>query len=212
MTALKEINTTLKKHIPLNLFFIELLIVMMFFAVSGGVIMNLFGSADVRSRTNRITEQAMLKVQSISEAYAFCGDLEEAADTVFGHSACVECTKKTDIEDEEGNTLKELTLNGFTVTYDENMYPLVTSDGRRDYGVVEIRIFERRDEAEFGSLNKIEITAMLLTGRGGADVFYEGVSSAYIPDYEAAARAEAKAAKAAAEAAEAAGAEGGAEV
>ena len=89
MKTLKGFNTV-RKRLPFNLFFIELLIVLLFFAVSGGVIMNLFASADLVSRKNRASEQLMLRVQAVSEMYAAKGDMYEAADAVFGRGGCVE--------------------------------------------------------------------------------------------------------------------------
>ena len=188
MTALKEFNTV-KKRMPLNLFFIELLVVLLFFALSGGVIMNLFASADLKARINKLTEQAMLRVQSVSEMYALCGDMDKTVDEVFGSAACTAFTK-TLTEDENGEpTEQEIVLRGYTVTFDENMYPLVTPDGKRDFGAVELILLETGEEMNGGILHKLEIEAVTLFGSKGAEIFYKGVSTAYIPDYEAAARA-----------------------
>lgn len=185
MTTLKDSNT-IKKRLPFNLFFIELIIVLLFFAVSGGVIMNLFASADIASRKNRAGEQVMLRVQSMSEMYAVKGDLYSAADAVFGKNICSECQKTVDTDDsEEGNSEGKL-IDGLSVTFDENMMPLVTPDGKRDFGVIELRMFETRDETPGGSLRKLDLTAILLYSNQGAEILYEGVSTVYVPDYDAA--------------------------
>ena len=188
MTALNE-NNTVKKRMPLNLFFIELLVVLLFFAVSGGVIMNLFASSDVRARLNKLTEQTMLSVQSVSETYAVCGDMDRTVDKIFGSAACVGFTKTLN-EDDSGEPIEERVIKGYTITMDENLYPLVTPDGIRDYGAVELVLEETGEEMSGGTLHKLDIKAVILYGSKGADIFYEGVSTVYIPDYEAAAAAE----------------------
>lgn len=184
MTTLKGFNT-IKKRLPFNLFFIELLIVLMFFSVSGAVIMNLFASADIVSRKNRTAEQLMLRVQSVSEMYAAKGDMYEAADAVFGRGACVECTKTVEPDDIEAEDAETKVLNGLSVIYDENLMPLVTPEGRRDYGVIELIMFESRDKMPGGDLRKLEITAMVVYKDYGTDVLYEVASTKYVPDYEA---------------------------
>ena len=183
MKTLKGFNTV-RKRLPFNLFFIELLIVLLFFAVSGGVIMNLFASADLVSRKNRASEQLMLRVQAVSEMYAAKGDMYEAADAVFGRGVCVEYTKTAEPDDPGSEDAEAKVLDGLIVTYDENMMPLVTPDGRRDYGMIELIMYESRDDTPGGSLRKLEIVAIFLYSNQGAEMLYEGVSTAYIPDYE----------------------------
>ncbi|MBR1832530.1 MAG: hypothetical protein IJ784_08870 [Ruminiclostridium sp.] len=149
MTTLKGFNT-IKKRLPFNLFFIELLIVLMFFSVSGAVIMNLFASADIVSRKNRASEQLMLRVQAVSEMYAAKGDMYEAADAVFGRGACVECTKTVEPDDIEAEDAETKVLNGLSVIYDENLMPLVTPEGRRDYGVIELIMLSQEIKCRAG--------------------------------------------------------------
>ena len=185
VTALNG-NNTVKRRMPHNLFFIELLVVLLFFAVSGGVVMNLFASADVRARRNKLTEQTMLRVQSVSELYAVCGDMDKTVDRIFGMAACVPFTQTQTVEE----TGEQKSSRGYTITFNDDMYPLVTPDGIRDYGAVELLLLETEEDMNGGTFHKLEIEAVTLFSNDGAELFYEGVSTAYIPDYEAAAAAE----------------------
>ncbi len=73
MRDLKAIKTVQPKK-PSNLFLVEMIIAMLFFSVSGAVILNVFAAAD----------SAMLCAQSCAEVYSLKGSAEEMAETVFG--------------------------------------------------------------------------------------------------------------------------------
>lgn len=83
MNTLKIVGT---KRRPINLFFTELIIALLFFSISGAVILNVFASADRRSRMNAEKENAIICAQSIAETYSEIGDPEEALKTVFSQS------------------------------------------------------------------------------------------------------------------------------
>lgn len=80
MNTLKPV---VSKRRPINLFFTELIIALLFFSISGAVILNVFASAEKRSQTNAEKENAMICAQSIAEAYSELGDANAALKTVF---------------------------------------------------------------------------------------------------------------------------------
>lgn len=61
-----------------------MLIAMLFFSVSGAVILNVFAAADGKMRRSAAGDSAMLCAQSCAEAYSVTGNAEETARTVFG--------------------------------------------------------------------------------------------------------------------------------
>lgn len=69
---------------PANLFFIELIIVLLFFSFSAAVILQIFAAADHRQDMSDVTERAVICSQSVAEAFSVTGDFSEAADIVFG--------------------------------------------------------------------------------------------------------------------------------
>lgn len=69
---------------PANLFFIELIIVLLFFSFSAAVILQIFAAADERQDNSDIVEKAVICSQSLAEAFSVTGDLSEATEIVFG--------------------------------------------------------------------------------------------------------------------------------
>ncbi len=69
---------------PANLFFIELIIVLLFFSFSVAVILQIFAAADHRQDMSDITEGAVICSQSVAEVFSVKGSLAETADIVFG--------------------------------------------------------------------------------------------------------------------------------
>ncbi len=69
---------------PANLFFIELLMVLLFFSFSSAVILNIFAMADHRQKISDLTEKAVICAQSVAEAFSVSGNLSETAGLVFG--------------------------------------------------------------------------------------------------------------------------------
>lgn len=83
MIRLERIKS--KAHIrPANLFFIELLIVLLFFSFSVAVILQIFASADHKQELSDLTEGSVICAQSAAEAFSVSGDLSETAELVFG--------------------------------------------------------------------------------------------------------------------------------
>lgn len=71
---------------PINLFFIEIIISLLVFSVSGAVILKVFATADAKSRKSAMLENVVIMAQSIAEVYSQCADASEAVGTVLGTS------------------------------------------------------------------------------------------------------------------------------
>ena len=69
-----------------RLFLIEMILTLLFFCISGAVIMTVFASAAGRMQKNDLTDNAVLCAQSCAEVYSVTGSVEEMAMTVFGSS------------------------------------------------------------------------------------------------------------------------------
>lgn len=68
---------------PANLFFVELIIVLLFFSFSAAVILRIFAAADSRQKLSDITEKAVICSQSVAEAFSVSGNLSDTLDIVF---------------------------------------------------------------------------------------------------------------------------------
>lgn len=69
---------------PQNLFFVELIMALLFFALSSAVILQVFAAAHTRQQQSTLTERAVICGQSIAEAYSVSGETELAMFAVFG--------------------------------------------------------------------------------------------------------------------------------
>lgn len=72
------------KRRPLNLFFAEMIIALLFFSISGAVILKVFSSADMKSRESARLERVIVFAQSFAEAYSESGSVGESARLVLG--------------------------------------------------------------------------------------------------------------------------------
>ncbi len=68
---------------PANLFFLELIIVLLFFSFSAAVILRIFAAADSRQKMSDITEKSVICSQSIAEAFSVSGNLSDTLSIVF---------------------------------------------------------------------------------------------------------------------------------
>ncbi|MDE7363130.1 MAG: hypothetical protein K2N38_14500 [Oscillospiraceae bacterium] len=87
MSALKAFSGG--KRRPINLFFTEMIIVLLFFSISGAVILKVFASAELKSLQSARLERVMITAQSIAEAYSESGDLTSAAKLVLGDDVVI---------------------------------------------------------------------------------------------------------------------------
>ena len=67
-----------------NLFYIELIIALMFFALASAAILNVFFAADKRQKLSTMTERSVICAQSLAEAYSVSGDIQFALENTFG--------------------------------------------------------------------------------------------------------------------------------
>lgn len=70
-----------------NLFFVELIMALLFFLISGAVIVRVFAAADNKAKTAAAAESAMLCAQSAAEYYSVTADAYGALCAVFGEGA-----------------------------------------------------------------------------------------------------------------------------
>lgn len=66
------------KRKPMNLFFIEIIIALLFFSISGAVIMKVFAAADAKTRKSELLEEVVITAQSIAEIFSTDGDAYSA--------------------------------------------------------------------------------------------------------------------------------------
>lgn len=104
-------------HRPINVFFVEVIIALLFFSISGAVILKIFAVADHRSRKSASLEKVILTAQSISEVYSSTGDLKKSMETVFGGSY---------------NTYDTILLNSDCQLDDNGKITLVTAQSRTE--------------------------------------------------------------------------------
>ncbi|MGN0679480.1 MAG: hypothetical protein ACI4JS_07450 [Oscillospiraceae bacterium] len=64
------------------MFLIEMIIALLFFCVSGAVILKVFAGADRKSHASARLERVVVLAQSIAEAYSVYGDAEKVAECV----------------------------------------------------------------------------------------------------------------------------------
>ena len=74
------------KRKPMNLFFIEIIIALLFFSISGAVIMRVFAAADAKTRKSELLEEVVITAQSIAELYSCDGDADNAVKEAVGIS------------------------------------------------------------------------------------------------------------------------------
>ncbi len=82
MSALKAFGGG--KRRPINLFFAEIIIALLFFSISGAVIIKVFATADMKSQQSARLERVIILAQSIAEAYSDSGNFSRAAELAFG--------------------------------------------------------------------------------------------------------------------------------
>ncbi len=115
---------------PANLFFIELLIVLVFFGFSSAVILQLFASADNRQRNSDLTEKTLICAQSVAEAFSVSGSLSDTVKLVFGEDNSY-----------TGNAV---------LTLDDDMKAV-------DSGAIILELTERNDSNEAGRLSYLDM-------------------------------------------------------
>lgn len=75
------------KAVRFNLFFLEMIIVLMFFSLAAAIILNSFAASDRLAKSSRRTESMAFCAQSAAEIFSETGDLETVAKTLFGENS-----------------------------------------------------------------------------------------------------------------------------
>lgn len=104
---------------PLNLFFIEMIIALLFFSISGAVILSVFAGADRKSRESETLERVIVFSQSIAEVYSENGNAEETIRLVTSECGSLD-ESITLSSSEEKIDSSAGTLSRLTVTFTEN--------------------------------------------------------------------------------------------
>lgn len=149
---MKLLKNVTNKHLPVNLFFTEIILALLFFSISAAVILKIFATADRRSRLSSEKENAMICAQSIAEAYSQSGNVGEALKTVFSESA--------DIGENGGK---------YTLSLDKLCKPSIDGD-------VLMEASEEREKTDAGELARLTITFGT-----EKEELYSLACSAYIP-------------------------------
>lgn len=131
MNTLKTVST---KRRPINLFFTELIIALLFFSISGVVILRVFAAADKRSQQNARKERAIICAQSIAEVYSELGNAEAALKAVFPESVRLDETP-----------------DGFSIKLDGSYRPAID-------GEVILNASEQREKTASGELSRLTVS------------------------------------------------------
>lgn len=100
MIALKTFGSG--KRRPINLFFTEIIIALLFFSISGAVILQVFARADMKSRQSAELERVILFAQTFAEAYSQSGDFGKTAELVLGTSGSYDDPSELELSLEGG--------------------------------------------------------------------------------------------------------------
>ncbi len=137
---------------PANLFFIELIVILLFFSFSSAVILGIFAAADHRQKHSDLVERTIIFSQSIAEAFAVTGDFSEVTEIVFGTDAVVS----------DGH-MAEIRLN-------DNMVPC-------EDGEIILSMLQNSIETEAGRLSSLEFEFRTNKGK----LFSPIICEAYFP-------------------------------
>lgn len=147
------LKNNISKRRPVNLFYLELIISLLFFIISGAVILKVFAAADNNSRLSYEKENAIVCAQSIAEVYSETGNAVETLSTVVGDNVVI-C---------EGEDKYMLTL-------DDKFHS--ADDGR-----IILRATEEREKKVSGNLSHLSISFV-----SDNTELFSFVCSAYISD------------------------------
>lgn len=111
-----KMNKSTKR--PLNLFFIEVIIALLFFSISGAVILTVFAGADKKSRQSEVLESVIIRAQSIAEVYSLSGNSEEAIEFVTRECGALDDNIRLS-KSEEKTEKSEGTFSRLTLTFSD---------------------------------------------------------------------------------------------
>lgn len=94
------------KAVRFNLFFLEMIIVLLFFSIAAAVILNVFAASDRLAKKSKLTESMTFCAQSLAEIYSETGNLPQTVDELFGENTSeILC-----LDMEDGTHLSEISL------------------------------------------------------------------------------------------------------
>ncbi len=140
-----------------NSFFIEIIIVILFFSVSSAVIAEVFAKAYIEKNLNKMTSSAIITAESISEVYSTNGNLNQTIEQVFSK----DCASSS------------ITANNYKIKLDKDL----KWNGKSDDII--LNVSEAKKPNPQGMLSYLDIEFI-----SRDKVIYELSSSAYIPDKE----------------------------
>ncbi len=151
MSLLKTVKK--RESRPASLFFAEMVISLLFFSISGAVILRVFAAADMRSRESLLTEKAAIIAQSCAEIYSVKKDA------------------KTALEQAAGGQCEDAGEGRYTVSFtgNDSALPGVTLYAK-----------ETRTEYPAGTLCDLTLTFSIPEGDGQSE-FFELSCAAYLP-------------------------------
>lgn len=144
----------------LNLFFVEMIIVLMFFSIASAVILNAFAASGRLSRESGRLERMSFCAQSAAEIFSETGSLSETAEKLFG----------AEIGSEFPYTEEHIMIE---IPLDESCaYSLESSS---------VRMYMTVSEREYEGLYQLYIKFI---DNDSSQLLYEFLSGAYIPEKE----------------------------
>lgn len=125
----------------LNLFFMEMIIVLFFFSIASAVILNAFAASDRLSRESRRLERMTFCAQSAAEIFSETGSLPETLEKLFGSNSYD--ISSADLEDGVYFSEVKVPLTEECAYNPENaeLYMLVSVYSEEPGGLSEMEIF-----------------------------------------------------------------------
>ena len=151
------------KAVRFNLFFLEMIIVLLFFSIAAAVILNSFSVSNGLAQKSRRTEAMAFCAQSAAEIFSETGDLSQTVEELFGNGSAE--ILSADLDD--GSYISEATI------------PLTESC---EYSPQDPEIYiiltETAEQSNGGALKTLSIRFE----NTDKEELYKITSGAYIPD------------------------------
>ena len=151
------------KAVRFNLFFLEMIIVLLFFSIAAAVILNSFSVSNGLAQKSRRTEAMAFCAQSAAEIFSETGDLSQTIEELFGGGSAE--ILNADLED--GSYISEATI------------PLTESC---EFSPQDPEIFITLTETAEQSNGGVLKTLSIRFENNDKEELYKITSGAYIPD------------------------------
>lgn len=136
---LKMKEKTSVKH--LNSFFVEIILVVLFFSIACAILVQVFGKAYSNHNDANYINSATIKGQSISETFASNGSVEKSISKVFGSDFPVDISDNTytlNFDDDWKNTSKN-------IFYTIKITPSTESSSAGNLNIAKIEIYNKNE-------------------------------------------------------------------